>query len=296
MSLATLPSSRQARRRAADLHGAAANRGPAHTGVRLEAALAGLALPVRADLLAARLPAAIVATAVAAAALAGLVGLVGLGLACTGAMLALWRSAPRRRAAAVERALPLVLDGVARHLRAGGSLAQAMATVRPPATAPDLQRSWARLNDLIGLVGVAAALEDWASRPSWTTTPTRRQATRARTATDASPSIRLTVAALSLAASTGGSPARAIDGVAATLRSRLAVADEIRALSSQARASAVVIALAPVAFGILAGAGDGRTRAFLASPPGGTLIAMGLALDAVGAWWMSRLCRPSATA
>ena len=253
-----------------------------------------LALPPSAADLAAYLPAVALLSLGAAIPAFGVAGLVGLGVVGAVSDAVLRRSAPRRRAAATERALPGVLDAVARHLRAGGSLAQAIAAARPPDTSPDPQRSWSRLTDLIPLAGVTAALDDWASsvaeqRPAGASPvgpPTSR----------APRSIALAAAALSLAATTGGSPARAIDGVAATLRSRLAVADELRALSSQARASAVVIALAPVGFGLLAGATDERTRDFLASPPGLVLLTAGLILDALGAAWMSHLCRPPATA
>ena len=73
------------------------------------------------------------------------------------------------------------------------------------------------------------------------------------------PSVRLGVAALALAAETGGASARAVDGVAETIRGRLAVGAEVRALSAQARLSALVIVLAPLAFSALAVASDGGT-------------------------------------
>jgi tight adherence protein B len=98
-----------------------------------------------------------------------------------------------------------------------------------------------------------------------------------------------------MAASTGGSPARAIDGVAATLRARQALAEEIRALSSQARASAVVIAGSPLVFGAASATTDERTGAFLRTPLGLALVAAGVVLDVVGWWWMSKLCRPART-
>lgn len=257
-----------------------------------------LALPASTAGVVSYLPAGSLLAASAVFVVSGVAGVVGLAVVAAVLDVALRRSAPRRRSAATERALPTVLDAVARQLRAGGSLAQAITAARPPDTAPDLQRSWSRLADLIPLVGVIAALDDWASRAA--PAAGRTGGTAAENA-DAHPrsrpgddrrSIRLAAAALSLAATTGGSPARAIDGVAATLRSRLAVADEIRALSAQARASAGVIALAPVAFGVLAGASDDRTRAFLSSPAGLTLLTAGLALDALGGWWMAHLCRP----
>ena len=255
---------------------------PTDSGVgldeRLAAAFEGLALPVDTSRLATVVPAGTLVLLAGAHWLFGTAGAVLLAALVVGGGTSLRRSAPRRRAAAFERALPAVLDGVARQLRSGGSLGQAIDAARPPASvSPDLAASWDRLRRAVPLVGVVAALDDWASTPPATVAARR--------------AVGLSAAALGLAASTGGSPARAIDGVAATLRSRLAVADEVRALSSQARASAMVIALAPLAFGALAGATDARTRTFLSSGPGLVLVGLGLALDALGAWWMTRLCR-----
>ena len=268
-----------ARRRAAALHPSPTGRAADRAQRRLEGQLVALALPLPASRIAAAMPAGTLLAAGAALLVLGPWGLAGAVIAAVAAAVLLRRGAPRRRSAATEAALPLVLDAVARRLRAGGSLAQSLVTAQPPPTAPDLQRSWARLSDLIPIGGVTVALEDWAAGSATVGGPGSGR------------SVRLAAAALSVAATTGGSPARAIDGVAATLRSRLAVAEEVRALSSQARASAVVIALAPLVFGLLAGATDPRTRGFLASPAGLVLLVLGLTLDATGATWMSRLCR-----
>lgn len=86
--------------------------------------------------------------------------------------------------------------------------------------------------------------------------------------------------------------ARPIDGVAASLRANLAVAAEVRALSSQARYSAMVIALAPLAFGVVAASADGRTADFLLrTRVGVACLAAGVALDVIGAWWMHRITK-----
>jgi tight adherence protein B len=244
----------------------------------LVAQLSALALPFDAARLATWLPAVGLLVVGSAASMLGLAGVGGSAVVAVVLVVALRRGAPRRRVVATERALPGVLDAVARQLRAGGSLSQAIAAARPPAASPDLRAQWERLNALVPVVGATAALEDWSSSSATASSLDSR-------------SVRLAGAALALASTTGGSPARAIDGVAATLRSRLAVSDEIRALSSQARASAVVIALSPLVFGVLGGASDSRSRAFLASPAGSTLLVLGLALDAIGGWWMARLCR-----
>lgn len=179
----------------------------------------------------------------------------------------------RRRSAAYERELPAVLESVAAQLRAGSSLRQAVAGAVPPPSTSALPDHWQRLTEDLAVVGVEVALDRWVE-----------------VAGDRS-SVRLAAGALALAVATGGSPARAVDGVASTLRARRASAEEVRALAAQARASAGVIAVAPVVFSILAGLGDRRIVDFFLSPLGLVLLGVGLGLDALGAWWMHRLCR-----
>lgn len=271
---ATLPSTATvtARRRAHALRlvdGAAA---PA----RLERWVAGLGFSVDAQRVARAVPASLVIAVFAAVLFGGAVpaGIVVSGLAAVTAWLS--KGSARRRALAIDRDLPLVLEAVARHLRSGGSLSQAIVAAGPNARGT-LGETWTRLGSDLGVVGVVEALDRWADG--------RAGATTVR------PSERLAATALALAAETGGSPARAVDGVASTLRTRQALGEEIRALSSQARSSAVVIALAPLAFGGLAGVTDSRTSTFFGSSVGLTMLAAGLSLDLVGAWWMARLCR-----
>src|SRR5262249_23245986 len=109
------------------------------------------------------------------------------------------------------------------------------------------------------------------------------------------PGVRLAAAAIALSAEMGGAQARALDGVAATLRERLAARAEVRAPATQARGSALVIAIAPIAFCVRASATDGRTARFLFRSAGGlVLLLLGAALDAAGALWMARITRAAA--
>jgi tight adherence protein B len=101
---------------------------------------------------------------------------------------------------------------------------------------------------------------------------------------------RLAATALALAAGIGAAPARAVDVVAATLRERLEVAGERRALATQARASATVLSAAPIGFALLLGLTDGAAARFLLrTPQGWACLVTGLGLDLVGAIWMTRL-------
>jgi tight adherence protein B len=189
-----------------------------------------------------------------------------------GVAVFVWRSAggaSARRCSAADAQLPTLLEAIARHLRTGGSLTEAITAQQP---GQELADAWAAVAAGAPHVGVVAALDGWV-------------------AANDRPPVRLAAAALVLAAETGGSPARAVDGVAATLRARAAVAGELRALTAQARASALVIAVSPIAFALVASATDPRTRAAFHTRTGTTLVLAGLALDALGAWWMSRLCR-----
>jgi tight adherence protein B len=199
------------------------------------------------------------------------VALLALGVAPVLAV----RSRRGAAGARLEQALPGALESVARSLRSGASLRQAVeeaggAPTNSPPLAAELARAGAEAAHGAGLV---AALEGIAARRPL-------------------PGVRLGVAALCLGAETGGAQARAVDGVAATVRERLAVAAELRALSSQARISALVIGLAPVGFGGFAAATDPRTSQFLLHTPAGlVLLTAGLALDGLGWLWMQRLSR-----
>lgn len=181
------------------------------------------------------------------------------------------RALAARRARQLERALPFALDDVARSLRSGASLRMALVEASTRASGvlrDDLSRV---ARELDGGSALHDALEQWEVRR-----PVR--------------SVRLAVAALSLAAETGGASARAIDGVAATLRVNLGIAGEVKALASQAKMSALVIVLAPVAFTALAASADHRTARFLVATPFGlACLAGGLTLDALGWAWMRRI-------
>jgi tight adherence protein B len=198
----------------------------------------------------------------------GLMGVVVVVLTLAPAGV-LW-AARGRADRALEQAIPALLDEVARGLRSGAGLHQALAAAAagPGPVAGDLAEVLAEVEAGRALV---AALEDWAARRPL-------------------PGVRLTVGALALGLETGGAHARAIDGVAATVRARGAVAAEVRAMSSQARLSGLVIALAPIGFGAFAAATDPRTATFLfRTTPGLICLTLGLVLDGLAAAWMHRL-------
>lgn len=243
---------------------------------RVEAALLDAALPVG--------PTAAWTGWLASVAAGPLVALVAGGAGLAGVALLAVVVGPvlvvrSRRGAAdarLEQALPGVLEAVARSLRSGVSLRQAVEEAGSSAAggggvlAGELARAAAEAAQGASLV---SALERVGARRPL-------------------PGVRLGLAALCLGAETGGAQARAVDGVAATVRERLAVVAELRALSSQARISAMVIGLAPVGFGAFSAATDPRTARFMFHTTAGlALLSVGLTLDGLGWLWMQRLAK-----
>ena len=172
-----------------------------------------------------------------------------------------------------DRQMPGALDGLATALRSGASLTQALRDVGDSLDPP--------LGPEVTAVARAAergrplheVLDEWSSAHDDAGT-------------------RLAATALVLATLVGSAPARAVDGVAATLRERLDLAAERRALAVQARTSALVLSVAPVGFAVLLVVGDTAAAGFLLGTPAGwACLGVGLALDVAGAWWMTRLSR-----
>lgn len=188
-----------------------------------------------------------------------------------------WASLVRRRAERhADRVLPDLLERVARALRGGASLPVALADAQPAAPAA-LAAEWRSLVAEAADVGVVEAAARWrARRPS-------------------SRSITLTAAALAVASDVGGPQARALDSVAATLRQRLALQAEVRALGAQARASAAVVALAPAAFAVIASGLEPAYLSFLLGTSSGlVMLVCGLGLEAAGLAWMAKISRVAA--
>lgn len=184
------------------------------------------------------------------------------------------RGGRRRRLAAADRALPDWIEAAARAVRSGASLGQGLGlAVRAVRDTPLGSDAAVLARDLSEGRTVAESIDRFrGDSPS-----------EAR---------RLACRALSLVAELGGPPGMLLDGISATLRDRLAAGREARALASQARASAVVMAAAPAAFAGVGAATDGRVAAFLVGSPLGLLcLVSGLALEAAGGWWMARLVR-----
>lgn len=221
---------------------------------------------------------------VGAAVLVGGTGLAGLAVvAVTGLPFGVLRAVRGRGDRRSDAALPDLVEDIARRLRTGSSLPQALAGAASGASAAHAEGKpldpaadpAAALSEVVAAVERGGVLTDeldrWAQR-------------RPR------PAVALAVAALTLGVATGGPQARALDAVAATLRDRDAVRREATALAAQARASAAVMGFTPLVFAVVAGAADPRVaHVLLATPAGLACLASGIGLDAVAALWMLRI-------
>jgi tight adherence protein B len=231
------------------------------------------ALPIEADVTFALCGLATVTAAVGGFVAGGPV-LATLALGAVGATFVVGERLLRHRAADRYAAvLPVALEVMAGGLRSGGSLALAVAEAGSAVGGP-VGRDLDRVSTMAQHgTPLADALDAWAAR--------RDQ-----------PGVALAAAALALGVETGGAQARAVDGVATTLRDRLAVVSEVRALASQARSSALLLTIAPVVFCGLSTMADPRVGRFLFHTAGGTACLLGgFGLDVVAGLWMGRLVR-----
>ncbi len=190
----------------------------------------------------------------------------------TGAIGVLDRIHPAGRRSRRDAQLPDVLDRVAAAVRSGQGIGPALTDAAPSASDPLRGELEAVAIALRHGGSVSEALERWSTRP------------------DASDDVRLAAAALSLGAAAGGEVARAIDRISATLRERHEVRAEARALATQSRASAALLAVAPVGFAALVATIEPGVVGFLLTTPVGWLcLGGGLLLEGLGSVWMARI-------
>ncbi len=118
---------------------------------------------------------------------------------------------------------------------------------------------------------------------------------RGRALTDAldvrspSPHLALALSVLRACTANGGPPAEPLDRAAATLRARAVAAAERQTQSAQARLSAVVMTVLPVAMLVLLLLTSSATRAAAGSPLGVLAVTIGGALNLIGWRWMRRI-------
>ncbi|MEX0767690.1 MAG: type II secretion system F family protein [Microthrixaceae bacterium] len=173
----------------------------------------------------------------------------------------------------LEQQLPGVAAGLARSVHSGATLLVAIEELGELAVAPSGK-------DLLGVAAsvrrggsLDAALDLW-------------QQSRRGTSVD------LLVTACRFGYAEGGNLAAALDGAAVSILDRIEVADEARALASQARSSAAVLVVLPLLGAAVFSVLDPAVAATLFTTAAGWVcLVVGLTLDALGAWVLSRMVR-----
>jgi tight adherence protein B len=181
-----------------------------------------------------------------------------------------------RRGRAVTAAVPGMLERAAAELRAGGTIATCIGGIANDAgpLAADFARVQARVD--LG-ASIPQALGAWARERS-------------------GHGVSSTAGALAVAHDAGGRSAEALESLARSLRERLAVVAEAHALSAQARYSALVIGIGPLAYLAFSATVDRRAIGSLVGTAAGRTCALaGIILEIVGALWMRRILAAGAT-
>lgn len=174
----------------------------------------------------------------------------------------------------IEADLPDVLEAAARNLRTGAPVLAALSSV----VSADVQVRPNVLNaDIAEIVhanesgvSLTECFDDWARRRSF-------------------PAVRMVASTIQVGLETGADLAGPFELAADGLRSQAALRAEVAALASQAKASALVIGLAPLAFLAVSTASGTSVQMLFASPIGALAMTCGLALDATGILWMRRV-------
>ncbi len=175
-----------------------------------------------------------------------------------------------RRLNAYEQSLPIALDSVARSLRSGAGMHIALAEAGETGAGVDLRRVARETHSGVGLT---EALDGWAQR-----VPT--------------PSVKLCADSLVLAIEAGGSNARAVEQVVATLRQHLSAGEAVKTAATEARVSAGLLVVLPVLVSIPVLVTNSGAQQFMFHHPVGVgLLMLGLSLDGLGALWMHRLVK-----
>jgi tight adherence protein B len=138
----------------------------------------------------------------------------------------------------------------------------------PPPLHDDLARTIARIDTG---VPIGEALAGWADNV-------------------ASDDAHLVVGVLELHRRSGGDLPSVLDNLVATLRDRRATHREVRALTAQARLSAVILGMLPIGFfGFLLLTSRHEMLEAMATPLGEAAVAIGLGLEGLASLWIRRL-------
>jgi tight adherence protein B len=200
---------------------------------------------------------------------------VPFGIAAAAAVV-VGRIVRRRRrgradAARRDEQLADAIGAIVSALRAGMSLPQSLAYAAGESQPPLADELAALVDEVDVGVPLGDAIGAWADRVG----------------TD---DARLIAATMELHRRVGGDLPAVLDQVAASVRERVAVAREVRALTAQARLSGGILGALPVGFfAFLWLTSRSEMQAALATPAGLGVVILGLLLDGLAFLWIRRL-------
>jgi tight adherence protein B len=182
----------------------------------------------------------------------------------------------RARTQAIERQLADLVDGCTMAVRGGASVAQAFEVAaseveEPMATivsrAVSEQRLGASFDSALGSISSAIGSED----------------------------ARLFALVMAIHHRSGGNVAAPLEEVAATVRHRVAIRRELRALTAQGRISGTVLGILPVAFFVVLSATSHHELApVYRSAAGAAMVVGGLVLEGAAYLWIRHLLKVEA--
>lgn len=175
----------------------------------------------------------------------------------------------------LEGQLPEALALQASSLRAGRSLLGSLEMVGERMSPP----LGSEIRRLVDQVEMGVSLE---------------QALRSLAARVSSRDVELWVTAMSVSRVTGGNLTTVLESLTSRVRERLQLRSEVRALTSQARLSGVVVGAAPIAFFVLLSVTSRQQMdAVFSTPLGMGLLAGGISMQMLGFLWIRRIMRVS---
>lgn len=207
------------------------------------------------------------------AAFVGPIGLLlGTGITVLGGKVLLDMLGTRRRRR-IEAALPDYLQAVANGLRAGHALASALEAGVGTQTGP-LEEEVSRTVKEIRLgIPLEEALDDLVRRSDLM-------------------EMEMAVTAIIVQRQVGGNLAEVLDRIQATLRERVRIAGEVRALTAQGRLSGLIVGALPLGLGVIMWLLDPAFLTPLATTSFGHILMVAAAiLEGLGAYAISRVVR-----
>jgi tight adherence protein B len=196
---------------------------------------------------------------------------VGAGLAVVAARAIRTRRAAAALAGRRDEQLADAMGAMVSALRAGMSLPQALAYTAEESEPPLRDELLGFVHDVEVGVPLADVLRAWADRVG-------------------SEDARLVAATMELHRRVGGDLPVVLAQVAGTLRERVSVAREVRALTAQARLSGGILGALPIGFFVFLWlTSRSEMQASISSPAGIATVVIGLTLDGLAFLWIRRL-------